>query len=124
MTPNHLAGVFPKSPELEGMTGEDIAKLLSLPVAADPLVASVAYVADKAPWPVLPCAALHGLAGDVVRTIGPHSEADPAAILIQTLAAVGNIIGPQPHCIPAGNGDGVRLGDRGKPDRSPHRKLC
>lgn len=49
-------------------------------------------------WPVLPEAALYGLVGDVVRTIDPHSEADPAAILIQTLAAVGNMIGPGPHC--------------------------
>jgi hypothetical protein len=44
-------------------------------------------------WPHLDDAALHGLAGDVVRTIGPHSEADPVAILIQFLAAAGNILG-------------------------------
>lgn len=38
-------------------------------------------------------AALYGLAGDIVRTISPHSEADPAALLIQTLAAFGSCIG-------------------------------
>ena len=57
-----------------------------------------AYVANTQAWPTLPGAALHGLAGDVVRTIEPHSEADPAAILIQTLAAVGNLVGSGPHC--------------------------
>ena len=29
--------------------------------------------------------AYHGLAGDVVRTIAPHTEASPVALLIQTL---------------------------------------
>ena len=38
-------------------------------------------------------AAFHGLAGEIVRTIEPHTEADPAALLFQLLAAFGNIIG-------------------------------
>jgi hypothetical protein len=49
-------------------------------------------------WPALPATALFGLAGDIVRTIEPHSEADPAAILIQILTAGGNLIGPGLHC--------------------------
>jgi hypothetical protein len=49
-------------------------------------------------WPVLPAAAPFGLAGDIVRTIEPHSEADSAAILIQLLTALGNLIGPGLHC--------------------------
>jgi hypothetical protein len=45
-------------------------------------------------WPQpLGEAAFHGIAGDVVRTIDPHTEADPAAILIQFLVAVGNAVG-------------------------------
>ena len=43
--------------------------------------------------------ALYGLAGQVVRTIAPHTEADPAAILLQFLAAFGNAAGPGPHCL-------------------------
>jgi hypothetical protein len=45
----------------------------------------------KAPeWPKpLAVEAFHGLAGDAVRTIEPHSEADPAALLIQFLTAFG-----------------------------------
>src|SRR6185369_15445845 len=34
-------------------------------------------------WPVIDDAAFHGLAGEVVRTIEPHSEADPVALLLQ-----------------------------------------
>lgn len=44
-------------------------------------------------WPALGEAAMHGLAGDVVREVEPHSEADPVAILINLLAAFGNMIG-------------------------------
>ena len=48
-------------------------------------------------WPILDPAALHGLPGSVVRAIGPHTEADPVAILVQFLASVGNAIGRGPH---------------------------
>ena len=48
-------------------------------------------------WPEPLCAeALHGLAGDVVDLITPHSEADPAALLVQFLIAFGNAIGRGP----------------------------
>jgi putative DNA primase/helicase len=48
-------------------------------------------------WPVMHGAAYHGLAGEVVHTIEPHSEADPVAILLQFLAAFGNAVGPAPY---------------------------
>jgi len=49
---------------------------------------------EKEPWPdPLDPAALHGLVGDIVRTIEPHTEADPVALLIQTLAAFGSAAG-------------------------------
>lgn len=45
-------------------------------------------------WPEkLAEAAFHGLAGDVVRTIEPHTEADQAALLLQFLAFAGACIG-------------------------------
>jgi hypothetical protein len=49
------------------------------------------------PWPVMDDAAYHGLAGDVARTIEPHSEADPVALLIQLLTLAGNVIGSSPY---------------------------
>src|SRR5262245_57444776 len=45
------------------------------------------------PWPVLPDDALYGLAGDVVRTIAPHTEADPSGLLIQFKQYFGSVVG-------------------------------
>ena len=54
--------------------------------------------AEVPQWPKpLAREAFHGGAGDVVRLLGPASEADPAGILIQTLACFGNVIGRSPH---------------------------
>ncbi len=50
------------------------------------------------PWPdTLSPLALHGLAGDFVRTVDPHTEADSVAILAQFLVAFGNVVGRGPH---------------------------
>jgi hypothetical protein len=49
------------------------------------------------PWPVLDKRALYGLAGEVVDAITPHSESDPAALLIQLLASFGNAVGRGPY---------------------------
>jgi len=51
-----------------------------------------------AQWPDPPAQeAFYGLAGDIVRVIEPHSEADPTAILDQTLIGFGNVVGRRPH---------------------------
>jgi hypothetical protein len=50
-----------------------------------------------AAWPTLDEAAYYGIAGEIVRTIIPHTEADPAAILIQVLTLAGNAIGRSPY---------------------------
>ncbi len=47
------------------------------------------------PW--LKEAAYHGLVGEFARLIEPHSEADPAALLLQALITFATIIGPGPH---------------------------
>ncbi len=49
---------------------------------------------QKDEWPS-PMAdeAFYGLAGDFVRVVSPHTEADPAALLGQFLTAAGNLIG-------------------------------
>jgi hypothetical protein len=60
-------------------------------------IAAMAAKAADSTWPLIDDAAYYGLAGDVVRTIEPHSEADPVAILIQLLAYFGNIVGRNPH---------------------------
>ncbi len=49
-------------------------------------------------WPQpLAKEAYHGLLGDIVSTIDPHTEADLAAILVQTLVAFGNVLNRRPH---------------------------
>ena len=47
-------------------------------------------------WPEVPGpAAFHGLAGEIVRAIEPHSEADPVALLINTLLGFGSLVGAE-----------------------------
>ncbi len=66
------------------------------PVASPPAqsVASQPYRQWPAP---LSEAAFCGLAGEFVRMVEPHTEADPAALLFQFLAAIGSIIGRGPQ---------------------------
>lgn len=47
--------------------------------------------------PVLEGPAFHGLAGEVVRALEPHTEADPAGLLVSFLAGFGCAIGGGPH---------------------------
>jgi hypothetical protein len=61
------------------------------------------------PLPTLPKPALDGLAGLVLRSLAPNTEADPAAILLQFLAAFGNLVGPGPHCIVGNTRHGLNL---------------
>lgn len=48
-------------------------------------------------WPVLHEDALYGLAGDVVRTLGPETESDPAALLFSLLVSFGSAINRTPY---------------------------
>ena len=49
-------------------------------------------------WPAPPHeAAFYGLAGEIVRTIDPHTEADPVAVLVQSVVYFGNVIGRSAH---------------------------
>lgn len=49
--------------------------------------------------PTMAPEAYHGLAGRIVRAIGPYSEADPVAILMHVLIAAGNVVGRGPHAL-------------------------
>jgi len=48
-------------------------------------------------WPTCDPQAYHGLAGEIVRAIAPHTESDPVALLIQTLVMTGSSIGRVPY---------------------------
>src|SRR5580658_1097563 len=63
-------------------------------------VSAQTSVPASAPWPEpLGQKALHGLAGDFVRLVEPHTEADPAALLVQFLVAFGNVVGHEPYFV-------------------------
>src|SRR5690606_31611641 len=47
--------------------------------------------------------AFHGLPGEFVRLVEPHTEADPAGLLVQFLVAMGNVIGRGPHFVAEGS---------------------
>lgn len=51
----------------------------------------------RRPWPEIDPKAYHGLAGDVVWTIEPHTEADPTALLVEFLVSFGSALGAGPH---------------------------
>lgn len=54
-------------------------------------------------WPApLRPAAFYGIIGDLIKVIAPHSEADPAALVIQLLVAIGNMIGRGPYFVAQG----------------------
>jgi hypothetical protein len=54
-------------------------------------------------WPEhLADEAYHGIAGELVRVIGPHSEADPVGLLMHFLVSFGNLIGRFPHFVVGG----------------------
>lgn len=51
-------------------------------------------------WPEPPTPeAYHGLAGDIVRAIEPHTEADPVALLGHVLVCYGSLIGRSAHYV-------------------------
>jgi hypothetical protein len=70
--------------------------------------AAIAFIAStpapeveavKHPWPVMAEDAYHGLAGDVVRAVAPHTEADSVALLLSFLAAASAALGPGPFVV-------------------------
>jgi len=58
----------------------------------------VSTALGEEPWPEsVGDSAMHGLAGEIVRAIDPHTEADPVALLSQLLVGFGNVVGRGPH---------------------------
>jgi len=60
-------------------------------------------------WPTLAPEARHGLAGKFLELVEPHTEADPAALLVTFLAAVGALVGGGPHAVAEGAEHPARL---------------
>jgi bifunctional DNA primase/polymerase-like protein len=70
-------------PTLAGLLGAEVIERLADWLQLKDLQVDQSFV-HIAPWPdPLQSDAFYGLAGDVVRIIEPHSEEDPAALLVQ-----------------------------------------
>jgi hypothetical protein len=54
---------------------------------------------SQAPKPTLDDAALHGLVGDIVHTLEPHTEACAVNLLAHTLVLFGNFVGRSPYFV-------------------------
>jgi hypothetical protein len=75
------------------MTKQAALSLLDQP-EDDPGPAGGPTLPAPAAWPAPPDPTVyHGLAGEIVTTIAPHTEADPVAILSQLLVAFGAAVG-------------------------------
>jgi hypothetical protein len=101
----------PRTPTLDPPSRSDQAPQSSLAPpqrSTNPACPACPGTPRSEPW-VLGEAALYGLAGLAVRTIAPHTEAHPAAILLQLLAAFGNLVGPGPHCMVDATRHGLNL---------------
>lgn len=61
------------------------------------------------PWPELGEEAFHGLAGEIVRSMEPHSEADPVALLVSLLCAFGNAADRHTHYRVSADRHGLNL---------------
>lgn len=66
-------------------------------------------VRPSAPWPKLDPAALHGLVGDIVRTIDPTTEADHVAVAATFLTMFGSCVGRGPHIMVGDDRHGANL---------------
>lgn len=61
-------------------------------------------------WPApLAEEAFSGLAGDAVKVIEPHSEADPVALLVNLLIGFGNMVGRASHFVAEADRHGTNL---------------
>lgn len=85
-----------------GGTREELERLADeapewTPPAVSVLDAEEAEPALPTPPPRPDPAAFHGLAGEVVESFDPYTEADPVAVLVQFLVVFGNVIGRTAH---------------------------
>jgi putative DNA primase/helicase len=94
-----LPGLGPKGDVSDWIAAGGTAKKLEKLVDETPDYQPPRVVAAATETPPSPIgkAAFHGLAGDVVKAISPHTEADDTALLISFLTAFGHCIGRGPH---------------------------
>ena len=93
-----------KEPRVALISGQTHQALLN----AQPEPAATGRELGRWPRPLAP-EAYHGIAGEVVKAIELHTEADPAALLITFLCYVGNSIGRGPHAVAEADRHGTNV---------------
>ena len=90
---------------LDGLARKDGAKReAELPATLSVLLEADVDVGEQADDDaVLSDDAYHGVLGEFVRAVAPQTEADPAAILVSALVAIGNVIGNKPYFVADGD---------------------
>jgi hypothetical protein len=88
---------------------ETLAALVVAGVSGGPGANGSSPEAPHSNWPMLDPAARYGLAGEIVAALEEHSESDPAALLLTTLAYAGFLIGPDPHAVADGADHPARI---------------
>lgn len=79
--------------------------------------------ATSRPWPrPIGEAARRGLLGEWLAEVEPHTESDPALLLLTALVYIGNAVGRAPHFIADGSRHGANLFGVGVGDTSRARK--
>lgn len=77
---------------------EEIFRFLETKPQTDSPGEPISPSAGEREWPQpLAVQAFHGIVGEIIRAIEPHTEADPAALLFQFLGGFGNLVGRGPH---------------------------
>jgi hypothetical protein len=104
-SPPTLSDIQRRIAELESVQ-QQIDAQAQLPIRSAPRTQPPPSVPQNT---ILSEAALYGVAGMAVRALAPHTEAHPAAILLQLLAAFGNAAGPAPHCMVDATRHGLNL---------------
>lgn len=82
-------------PKLKELVGEDVVQRAWQWLGGDEESEIIeSPTGDQQPWPdPLGMNASYGIVGQIVTKLEPHTEADPAALHLQTLVALGNLIG-------------------------------
>jgi hypothetical protein len=86
------------------LSGEEVRHIVVSAMKYDPSEAANEAKEAKEPsasdrdWPApLGPAAFHGPLGELVRALEPHNEADPVALLINTIVGFGSLLGADAH---------------------------
>ena len=104
LTPEERMAIWESEQPTTTLRGPDFQILRDAPAAGDNSLNSLnsptGFERTPIQWPdPLGDAAYYGLAGEIVNTIDPHTEADPVAVLGQLLTAFGSVIGRNAHFI-------------------------